>query len=70
MRVWAVLDPAWAQAIIIISSAVAVALTAIVSYYFPRGATRFDQRNQTSDHDDTRDAEDDDAGVDEVSDIE
>ena len=34
------------------------------------GATRFDQRNQTSDHDDTRDAEDDDAGVDEASDIE
>ncbi|HPQ84266.1 MAG TPA: hypothetical protein PLQ14_07365 [Actinomycetota bacterium] len=35
------MDPAVAQAIILLSSAVSMAITAVVAYYFPRGSDRF-----------------------------
>lgn len=37
------MDPAVAQAIILLSSAISMGITAIIAYYFPRGHDRFDR---------------------------
>lgn len=40
------MDPALAQAIGTIAGAIAMAIVAIVSYYFPRGRDRFDDEER------------------------
>lgn len=47
----ATIDPALGQALSILAGAVAMAIVSIVSYYFPKGHDRFDEREEDSDGD-------------------
>ena len=54
------LDPAAAQALVVLSAALAMLITRFTSYYFPKGSTRFDtgkrrrkRQRQPDDQEDT-----------------
>jgi hypothetical protein len=51
----AVIDPVLGQALSILAGAVAMAIVSIVSYYFPKGHDRFDERERRHDDDDESD---------------
>lgn len=64
IRLAGVLDPAIAQSLIVIAAAIAMLITRITSYYFPKGVTRFDKgkkkrRKKERDKEDDDDDDDD-----------
>ena len=48
------LDPVVAQGLSILLGAIAMAITSIVAYYFPRGHDRFDHEDERKGKDDER----------------